>query len=103
MSSPKNYIRSRNNSSSSTRSVCNHIHLNRQNTFPTRRRKVNSQSSNGSGYLAEDFKPNDLSDNGGGKQEASSESNTNDEEDPDAMDEAVIMFVAYMYLTRDKG
>ena len=89
MSSPKNYIRSRNNSSSSARSVCNFIYLNRQNTFPTRRRKFNSQSSNGSGFMADDFKPNDLSDNGPNKNDGSSDSNLNEEEDPDAMDEAV--------------
>ena len=88
MSSPKNYIRSRNNSSSSTRSMCNHhFHLSRQNTFPTRRRKLHSQSSVGSGFFPDDFKNNDLSDYGQ-KQDSSSGSNE-DDEDPDAMDEAV--------------
>lgn len=69
--------------------MCNHIHLSRQNTFPTRRRKLNSQSSTGSGYFVDDFKPNDLSENHTTKQDGSSDSKDQDEEDPDAMDEAV--------------
>ena len=97
MSSPKNYIRSRNNSSSSTRSMCNHhFHLSRQNTFPTRRRKLHSQSSTGSGFFADDFKTNDLSDNSTAKQDGSSDSNQ-DEEDPDAMDEAVSYSVSQLF------
>lgn len=86
MSSPKNSIRSRNNSSSSARSICNSIHLSRQNTFPTRR-KLNSMSSTGSGLLADEYRPNDLSE-GANEKEACSDS-IYDEEDPDAMDEAV--------------
>ena len=39
--------------------------------------------------MADDFKPNDLSDNGPNKNDGSSDSNLNEEEDPDAMDEAV--------------
>ena len=87
MSSPKNSVRSRNNSSSSARSICNSIHLSRQNTFPTRR-KLNSLSSTGSGLMAEEYKPNDLSDPMHEK-EACAES-IFDEEDPDAIDETVI-------------
>ena len=86
MSSPKNSLRSRNNSSSSARSICNSIHLSRQNTFPTRR-KMNSMSSAGSVLMTEDYKQNNLSEAANDDEEGS----IIDEEDPDAMDEAVSM------------
>lgn len=86
LSSPKNSSRSRNNSSSSARSVCNSIHLSRQNTFPSRR-KINSLSSTGSGFLNEEYKQNNLNDTG--NKENTDSNSIYDEEDPDAMDETV--------------
>jgi hypothetical protein len=87
MSSPKNSLRSRNNSSSSARSICNSIHLSRQNTFPTRR-KIHSLSSTCSGHGNDDYRPNNLSEVGNDKEEEEKRSN-DEEEDPDAMDETV--------------
>ncbi|KAL4240739.1 Voltage-dependent T-type calcium channel subunit alpha-1G [Mactra antiquata] len=85
MSSPKNSIRSRNNSSGSARSVGNSILLNRQNTFPTRR-KMNSISSTCSGYGNDEYKPNNLCDASNDKDEEEP-MNNNTDEDPDAIDE----------------
>ncbi|KAH3871517.1 hypothetical protein DPMN_034720 [Dreissena polymorpha] len=86
LSTSKNSIRSRNNSSGSARSTCNSIHLSRQNTFPTRR-KIPSMSSAGSMYLHEDYKQNNLCDANAESQDKEVEC-AFDEEDPDAMDEA---------------
>ncbi|XP_053393144.1 voltage-dependent T-type calcium channel subunit alpha-1G-like isoform X2 [Mercenaria mercenaria] len=85
MSSPKNSLRSRNNSSSSARSICNSIHLSRQNTFPSRR-KIHSLSSTCSGHGNDDYRPNNLSETGNDREEDDKRSNF-EEEDPDAIDE----------------
>lgn len=90
MSSPKNSLRSRNNSSSSARSICNSIYLSRQNTFPTRR-KIHSISSTCSGHGNDEYRPNNLSEGGNEKNEDEKGDNF-DEEDPDAMDETVRIF-----------
>ncbi|KAK3601868.1 hypothetical protein CHS0354_041799 [Potamilus streckersoni] len=89
-SSPRNPIRSRNNSSSSAHSVCNSIYLRRQNTFPVRH-KCKSLSSTGSGLHSDDYKQNNLSDSGERRESnvpAEEEKKEAEEEDPDAMDEA---------------
>ncbi|WAQ95507.1 CAC1H-like protein [Mya arenaria] len=84
MSSPRNSIKSRNNSSSSAKSICNSFHLSRQNTFPSRR-ALPSMSSVGSGYFNDDYKQNDLSEPTNEKDDH--DDSLYDEEDPDAMDE----------------
>ncbi|XP_069124372.1 voltage-dependent T-type calcium channel subunit alpha-1G-like isoform X2 [Argopecten irradians] len=80
--SPRNSIKIRNNSMSSTQSMCNSIILSRQNSF-TSHRTINSLSSmNG---IKDDYKQNNLSPDPPTNTTPESEE---EEEDPDAIDEA---------------
>ncbi|XP_060077738.1 voltage-dependent T-type calcium channel subunit alpha-1G-like [Ylistrum balloti] len=80
--SPRNSIKIRNNSVSSTQSVCNSIILSRQNSF-TSHRTMNSLSSvNG---IKDDYKQNNLSSDTVVEPQPDEE---DEEEDPDAIDEA---------------
>ncbi|CAC5424663.1 CACNA1G [Mytilus coruscus] len=87
--SPRNSLKIRNNSVSSTHSACNSIYLSRQNSF-TSRRTMNSLSSMTG--VKEDYKQNNLSESPTGEANTQHISDVEDEEDPDAMDETNCSF-----------
>ncbi|XP_021366371.1 voltage-dependent T-type calcium channel subunit alpha-1I-like [Mizuhopecten yessoensis] len=87
--SPRNSIKIRNNSVSSTQSVCNSIILSRQNSFTSRRTMNSLSSMNG---IKDDYKQNNLSSEPtaivDSIPQTTPEEEDEEEEDPDAIDEA---------------